>query len=177
MNTGVGCHFLLPGIFLIQGLKPCLLFGKEILYHWATWEAHEQRLGIAITVISVAGIPWKHCHLPKDSLIRLHNPDVIKCCLGNYLLFKLYFYLKKFFFNFNWRVITLQYCGGFCHTFISVMGVHVFPILTFPGFVCFYYFLSLTNYHCSLQECTRHKHISPRLGLRGLMSILDPANN
>ena len=116
MNTGVGCHFLLPGIFLIQGLKPCLLFGKEILYHWATWEAHEQRLGIAITVISVAGIPWKHCHLPKDSLIRLHNPDVIKCCLGNYLLFKLYFYLKKFFFNFNWRVITLQYCGGFCHT-------------------------------------------------------------
>ena len=22
-----------------------------------------------------------------------------------------------FFFNFNWRLITLQYCGGFCHTF------------------------------------------------------------
>ena len=21
------------------------------------------------------------------------------------------------FFNFNWRLITLQYCGGFCHTF------------------------------------------------------------
>ena len=21
-----------------------------------------------------------------------------------------------FFFNFNWRLITLQYCGGFCHT-------------------------------------------------------------
>ena len=24
-NTGVGCHFLLPGIFLTQGLNPCLL--------------------------------------------------------------------------------------------------------------------------------------------------------
>ena len=22
-----------------------------------------------------------------------------------------------FFFNFNWRLITLQYCGGFCHMF------------------------------------------------------------
>jgi len=22
-----------------------------------------------------------------------------------------------FFFNFNWRLITLQYCDGFCHTF------------------------------------------------------------
>ena len=24
-NTGVGCHFLPQGIFLTQGLKPCLL--------------------------------------------------------------------------------------------------------------------------------------------------------
>ena len=56
-NPGVGHHFLLQGIFLTQGLKPCLLFGKEILYHRATWEAQEQRLGIAIIVISVAGIP------------------------------------------------------------------------------------------------------------------------
>ena len=26
-------------------------------------------------------------------------------------------YLNYFFFHFNWRLITLQYCGGFCHTF------------------------------------------------------------
>ena len=25
--------------------------------------------------------------------------------------------LVSFFFFFNWRLITLQYCGGFCHTF------------------------------------------------------------
>ena len=29
-NTGVGCHFLLQGIFLPQGLNPCLLH----LLHW-----------------------------------------------------------------------------------------------------------------------------------------------
>ena len=35
-NTGVGCHFLLQGIFPAQGLKPCLpclLHGRQILYH------------------------------------------------------------------------------------------------------------------------------------------------
>ena len=29
-NTGVGCHFLLQGVFLTQGLNPCLLR----LLHW-----------------------------------------------------------------------------------------------------------------------------------------------
>ena len=28
-NTGVGCHFLLQGIFLTQGLNPCLLHWQE----------------------------------------------------------------------------------------------------------------------------------------------------
>ena len=36
-NTGVGCHFLLQGIFPTQGSKPCLsCIGKWILYHCAT---------------------------------------------------------------------------------------------------------------------------------------------
>ena len=30
------CHFLLQGIFLTQGLNPCI--GRQILYHWATTE-------------------------------------------------------------------------------------------------------------------------------------------
>ena len=33
-----------------------------------------------------------------------------------YVLFYLIFYQVLFFFNFNWRLITLQYLGGFCHT-------------------------------------------------------------
>ena len=31
-NTGVGCHFLLQGIFLIQELNPSLLHCRQILY-------------------------------------------------------------------------------------------------------------------------------------------------
>ena len=31
-NTGVGCHFLLQGIFLIQGLNLHLLHCRQILY-------------------------------------------------------------------------------------------------------------------------------------------------
>ena len=32
-NTGVGCHFLLQGIFLTQGLNSSLLHCRQILYH------------------------------------------------------------------------------------------------------------------------------------------------
>ena len=40
-NIGVDCHFLLQGIFLMQGLNLCLLclLHWQILYHSATWEA------------------------------------------------------------------------------------------------------------------------------------------
>ena len=37
-NTGVGCHALLQGIFLTQGLNPGLLHYRRILYSWATGE-------------------------------------------------------------------------------------------------------------------------------------------
>ena len=58
-STGVGCHFLLHGIFLTQG--------------------------------SNLGLP--HC---RQTLYRLsHQGSPI---------------------YFNWRLITLQYCSGFCHT-------------------------------------------------------------
>ena len=32
-NAGMGCHFLLQGIFLTQGLNLHLLLGRWILYH------------------------------------------------------------------------------------------------------------------------------------------------
>ena len=38
-NTGVGCHFLLQGIFLTQGWNPCLLYwqvGFLPLSHWGS---------------------------------------------------------------------------------------------------------------------------------------------
>ncbi|CAM9524722.1 unnamed protein product [Rangifer tarandus platyrhynchus] len=33
-NTGVGCHFLLQEVFLIQGSNPGLLHWRRILYQW-----------------------------------------------------------------------------------------------------------------------------------------------
>ena len=42
-NTGVGCHFLLQGIFLTQGLNLsllCLLQCRWILYQLRYWESH-----------------------------------------------------------------------------------------------------------------------------------------
>ena len=39
-NTGVGCHFLLQGIFLTQGSNLVPLNCRQILYWWATGEAH-----------------------------------------------------------------------------------------------------------------------------------------
>ena len=41
-NTGAGCHFLLHGVFPTQGSNRCLLrllHCRQILYHWASWEA------------------------------------------------------------------------------------------------------------------------------------------
>ena len=32
-NTGVGCHFLLQGIFLTQGLNRVSFIGKQVLHH------------------------------------------------------------------------------------------------------------------------------------------------
>ena len=40
-NSGVGCHFLLQGIFSTQGLNLCLLPCRWILSCWATKNAHK----------------------------------------------------------------------------------------------------------------------------------------
>ena len=37
-NTGMGCSFLLQGIFLTQGSAQVSCIGRWILYHWATRE-------------------------------------------------------------------------------------------------------------------------------------------
>ena len=43
-NTEVGCHALLQGIFLTQGLNPGLPHCRWILYRWATREGFKGRL-------------------------------------------------------------------------------------------------------------------------------------
>ena len=54
----VGCHFLLQGIFPIQGSSPSLYtscIGRQILYHWATWEGLECRYTVCNTTVD----PWE----------------------------------------------------------------------------------------------------------------------
>ena len=46
-NTGMGCHFLLQGIFPIQGSNPlllCHLHCRQILYHWDTRKSPKEGL-------------------------------------------------------------------------------------------------------------------------------------
>ena len=48
-------------------------------------------------------------------------------------LFSCFLFLKNLFIYFNWRLITLQYCGGFCHTSTCVShGCTCVPVLTPP---------------------------------------------
>ena len=46
-STGVSCHFLLQQIFPTQRSNLHLLRGRQIIYHWATWEA--QSFGLPYT--------------------------------------------------------------------------------------------------------------------------------
>ena len=51
-----GCHFLLQGIFLIQGSNLCLLhllLGRQILYYCATWEADSFETGSQVLIYYV----------------------------------------------------------------------------------------------------------------------------
>ena len=59
----------------------------------------------------------------------------IYICTAEYIYTYVYMYTHTYthsfiqFIYFNWRLITLQYCGGFAiHWHESAMGVHVFPI-------------------------------------------------
>ena len=57
-NTGVGCHFLLQGIFPTQGLNPGLLNCRQTLYHLNhqgsrnTYFTHFHSLSLLLTYLS-----------------------------------------------------------------------------------------------------------------------------
>ena len=67
-NTGVGCHFLLQGIFLTQGLNPYLLHCRWILQYlslqrdtqnFSSFECHRLQLAMAPHSSTLAWkIPW-----------------------------------------------------------------------------------------------------------------------
>ena len=56
-NTGVGCHFLLQGIFWTPGSILHFLHYRLILYHWATWEARSPSIQQCIHEVAIMRIP------------------------------------------------------------------------------------------------------------------------
>ena len=59
MNTGVGCHFLLQGIFLIQGLIPGLLHCRQTLYHLNYQGTPENRVeALEVTCFHFCHLIW-----------------------------------------------------------------------------------------------------------------------
>ena len=51
-NTGVGCHFLLQGIFPIQGLNLGLLHCRQMLYHLSHQRSHILLINLNISYIN-----------------------------------------------------------------------------------------------------------------------------
>ena len=70
-NTGVGCHFLLQGIFPTSGSNLCLLHCRQILYHWATGEVPFYSLIFSyflqdlFTISMICKVSPSMCYLPS----------------------------------------------------------------------------------------------------------------
>ena len=72
-DTGVGCHFLLQGIFLTQGLNPSLLHSMQIIYLLS--HQGSQREHLSVPIRKSQGLkqlqPWQPFHLPLLHLSAL----------------------------------------------------------------------------------------------------------
>ena len=88
-NTGVGCYFLLQGIFQIQGsnLHLLCLLQWQILCHWATWEVPS-----LWRHWEVGGGAWIEGITPNPHIFAPHHlTQAVVTCL---LLFPLFLLLK-----------------------------------------------------------------------------------
>ena len=76
-NIGVGCHFLLQGIFLAQGLNSYFLPCRQILFHWATREAKTNWIVVAVQFLSCVQlheVPCTDCSTLGFSVLH-HLPE------------------------------------------------------------------------------------------------------
>ena len=105
-NTGVGCHFLLQGIFQTQGSNLCLLHCGWILSCWAVGEAP---LSLPPSVTSTAGQGWLplnySCHLPGSQSSTLCSPESASACLDNLVSIKCFWHCPSGSFR-HWALIV-----------------------------------------------------------------------
>ena len=136
-NTGEGCHALLQGIFSTQGSNLQIL----CLLHWQASSLplsyqgrppfisaySKNKSGPQRTFVFAWNFAYGQAVLKRQIF---KSKDIWRKCLkffgGNvfdnnatFIYFfdrYIYFFSLSFFFFISWRVITLQYCSGFCHT-------------------------------------------------------------
>ena len=77
-NTGVGCHFLIQGIFLTQRLNSGLLHYRKTLYHLSHQGSHWFIHGLLFPQISIRPVPSHFLFFSQSSPFpslecKLHN--------------------------------------------------------------------------------------------------------
>ena len=75
-NIGVGCHFLLQGIFPTQGSNSHLLYWRQSLYHWATRESQCILAAAATAAESLQSCPTL-CDPIDGSLLGSSVPGIL----------------------------------------------------------------------------------------------------
>ena len=135
-NTGVGFHFLLQWIFLTGELNWGLLHCRRILYQLSYQGSPNcvsegmfpQATSICwecVCVCVCVCFPRQSLH-PRNTVGKILKEDFV---LGLYFCFFLFVC-----FIFNWRIVALQHCVGFCQisSWISHRYTYVPSLLTIP---------------------------------------------
>ena len=104
-NTGVGCHFLLQGIFPAQGLNPHLwplLHCRQILCHWATPEAPDTSMTspILCCISKDVGRKEENMWVLKAIYTFIHQEGEFEICL---LILDMVFTLQDYPVAPNWK--------------------------------------------------------------------------
>ena len=86
-NTGVGCHFLLQGIFLIQDLTRVSCIAGRFLTNWATRKALK---GFKAGIVNICGTRLEASILPASTI------PLMSACHHRQLLGKVqYMYVRR----------------------------------------------------------------------------------
>ena len=129
--------------------------------HWSLWKAFLSLL----VILWNSAFKWAYLSFSPSLFTSLLFTAICKASLDNHFAFLDFFFpgmvlisasfFVFFFFPFifiSWRLITLQYCSGFCHTFTWIN--HGFTCIPYPDPP------SHLPLHLIPLECTRPEWIS-----------------